>query len=70
MPIFEFECQTCGEAFEELLRSSAIIEQITCPECGGAHVRKKMSTFASKVPGKSSFSFNSSASSACSTGST
>jgi putative FmdB family regulatory protein len=70
MPIFEFECQTCGAPFEELVRSSSAISDVTCPDCGGSQVRKKVSTFAAKVSGGSSYSFGSSASASCSTGST
>ncbi len=65
MPIFEFECNECQEPFEELVRSTYKIEEITCPECGGHQVRKKISTFASKMAGGTSFSLNSSASANC-----
>lgn len=70
MPIFEFECKTCGTPFEELVRSSEAISNVSCPDCGSTQVRKKVSTFAAKVTGKSSFSLGSSSSAACSTGST
>ena len=70
MPIFEFECQTCGTPFEELLRSSSIVE-VSCPDCGSPQVRKKISTIAARTSGKNSFSFGaSSAGSSCATGST
>lgn len=69
MPIFEFECQACGTPFEELVRNAAVVE-VACPKCGSQKARKKMSTFASKVSGKSSFSLGASSSSNCSTGST
>ncbi len=69
MPIYEFQCQECGNPFEELVFSSSAISELSCPNCGSEDIRKKLSTFASKVSGKSSFSFGSSASS-CSTGST
>lgn len=69
MPIYEFQCQECGTPFEELVFSSSAITELTCPNCGSENIRKKLSTFASKVSGKSGFSFGSTASS-CSTGST
>ncbi len=70
MPIFEFECKDCSESFEELVRSPSAIDEVVCPECGSLQVRKKISTFASRLTG-SSFSLGSAASSsACSTGST
>jgi putative FmdB family regulatory protein len=69
MPIFEFACNTCNRSFEELLRSASLVDQVTCPSCGSPQVRKKISTFASKVSG-GSVSMNNSLSSSCSTGST
>lgn len=68
MPIFEFVCSECQKAFEELVRSSSSVDSVTCPGCGSQHVKKKVSTFASKAAGGSSFSFSPSASS-CSAGS-
>jgi putative FmdB family regulatory protein len=66
MPIFEFECKDCSQSFEELVRSSSPLEGIACPECGSQHVRKKISTFASRITGGSLISLNSgSASSSC-----
>lgn len=70
MPIYEFICDECGQTFEELLRSTEEIRSVVCPNCASEHVKKKISTFASKVSGGSSFSFDSSAASACRTGST
>ena len=69
MPIFEFVCEQCEKSFEELVRSSTLIDGVVCPKCGSAQVKKKISTFASKISGGSSFSLGSSAAS-CSTGST
>lgn len=69
MPIFEFECQECGKPFEELVRSSSAISEVYCPKCGSPEIRKKVSTFASRISGGSSFSLGSSAAS-CGSGST
>lgn len=68
MPIFEFECTECGEPFEELVRSATAVEEVVCPCCGGKHVRKKISTFASKISGSASVPSYSSSSAGCSTG--
>ena len=68
MPLFEFVCTTCEKDFEELVRSSSAIDEVTCPVCGSTQVKKKISKFASKVIGSSSFSFNSSSSASCNTG--
>lgn len=67
MPLFEFTCTDCGQNFEELVRSASNVEGVTCPICNGTEVKKKVSTFASKLSGGSSLSFSTSASS-CSTG--
>ncbi len=48
MPIFEYQCQECGEEFEKLIRSP---EKIECPECGG-DVRKLLSRFGFKITEK------------------
>ena len=73
MPLFEFVCTDCGRGFEELVRSSTAISEVTCPICHSAQVKKKVSTFASKVSGGGSLSFGSSnysSASSCSTGGT
>jgi putative FmdB family regulatory protein len=69
MPIFEFVCTTCDEPFEELVRSASAIDQVACPVCGSKQVKKKISTFAARVAGSSSFSLGASSAASCSTGS-
>ncbi len=44
MPIYEFECEECGNRFEELMPSEAA--QVACPSCGSARVRRLMSAVA------------------------
>jgi putative FmdB family regulatory protein len=51
MPLYEFQCAECDREFEELVRASTAIAEVRCPECGGDHVRRKVSLFASKVTG-------------------
>ncbi len=51
MPLYEFQCTECESAFEELVRSSAAVSETKCPKCGSRQVRRKVSTFASKVSG-------------------
>lgn len=72
MPLFEYQCSQCGKPFEKLvLSSSGAAQLIACPACGSAEVRKKISSFASKVSGGSAFSLGSSSassSSSCNTG--
>jgi putative FmdB family regulatory protein len=70
MPMFEFVCQDCNQPFEELLRSASQVSEVVCPACGSQLVKKKISTFASKISGAGSFSLAASSAAACSTGST
>jgi putative FmdB family regulatory protein len=46
MPIYEYACMECESHFEELVRGG---EEVTCPECGVANVRKQLSKFAALV---------------------
>ncbi|TYB36022.1 MAG: zinc ribbon domain-containing protein [Flexistipes sinusarabici] len=60
MPIFEYKCQSCGQEFSKLVFNSS--EEIKCPECGAADVKKKISVFSSSsadVSGGSSCSADS-----------
>jgi putative FmdB family regulatory protein len=44
MPIFEYECTSCGKEFELLVRNSSLPPE--CPGCNGTELRKKLSAFA------------------------
>lgn len=44
MPIFEYECTSCGKEFELLVRNSSLPPE--CPGCKGSELRKKLSAFA------------------------
>ena len=70
MPIYEFQCNDCGQPFEELIFSSKAITGVVCPSCESTQVEKMISTFATKVSGGSSYSYNTSSAPACNTGST
>lgn len=70
MPIYEFICSNCGNPFEELVFSISKFDGVVCPSCGSEQVKKKMSTFSSKIAGSgSSLSLSSAPASSCSTGS-
>jgi putative FmdB family regulatory protein len=43
MPIYEFECEECGERFEELVASG---RSAACPSCGFEHTRRLLSSVA------------------------
>jgi putative FmdB family regulatory protein len=51
VPIYEFDCQNCGEPFEELVLSARGLDGVACPDCGSTKVKKKLSTFSAKVSG-------------------
>lgn len=69
MPIFEFVCKDCEQAFEELIFGFNT-DGVICPSCQSKQVRKKMSTFASKSGSDgASLSYGSSSAASCSTGS-
>lgn len=58
MPLYEFECLTCHDEFEELVRNAEAAKEVTCPNCGQRKVKKKLSAFAAKVSGGASASFS------------
>jgi len=62
MPIFEFQCEDCGEVFEELILGSDS-EKVICKKCKSSNVKKLIS----QVSFKSDNKFSSSVGSACST---
>lgn len=41
MPVYEFECEKCGERFEELTPSDT--GSLACPRCGSARTRRLLS---------------------------
>ncbi len=46
MPLYEYVCQSCGERFEKLIRSTSSASAIVCPGCASATVTRAFSTFA------------------------
>ena len=46
MPLYEFQCDACGDQFEELVLSQTEKARPRCPHCGGRNVHKLFSTFA------------------------
>ncbi len=64
MPIYEFDCPSCGQPFEELVRNSEAAKDVVCPTCGSRKAKKKLSTFASKVSGGGA-AYSSQSASAC-----
>jgi putative FmdB family regulatory protein len=48
MPIYEYQCQVCGEHFDKFVRSISAEAEVVCPACGSREIRKGFSTFASR----------------------
>lgn len=45
MPIYEYECESCGKSFELLIRSEREEQEAACPVCTKKRVRRKPSVF-------------------------
>jgi putative FmdB family regulatory protein len=50
MPLYEYECESCGESFE-LIRSASDKDEVKCPACE-APAKKKLSLFATGTSGR------------------
>ena len=44
MPIYEFECGSCGERFEELVPAGT--DRVACRACGADGAERRLSSFA------------------------
>jgi len=42
MPIFEYQCDSCGHCFEQLIFKKDD-KKVNCPECGKTKIRKLIS---------------------------
>lgn len=42
MPIYEYLCNKCGNEFEKLVFGN---QQVACPRCSSAEIKKKFSVF-------------------------
>ena len=67
MPIFEYQCDDCGNKFEKLVRRSAEAASTECPSCGHDHVTTRVSSFAARANGMSKDAMPSCASGMCAT---
>lgn len=54
MPIYEYQCEKCGERFEKLVRFDALSPQVKCPRCGSSRVHKAVSLCGMGKPGPAS----------------
>jgi putative regulatory protein, FmdB family len=44
MPIFDFECRSCGHKFD-LMISNSEKDKAKCPQCGAIDLRQLLSSF-------------------------
>ena len=45
MPIYEYECEKCGEKFEAFQRPNEEDELLKCPKCHSAKAKRVLSAF-------------------------
>lgn len=45
MPVYEYQCETCGENFDLFVRSATQETKPECPRCGSSKVKKAISLF-------------------------
>lgn len=43
MPLYDFECRSCGKVFETLLKMTESTEDLCCPACGMKNPSKLIS---------------------------
>jgi putative FmdB family regulatory protein len=53
MPIYEYECPSCGERFELRRGMADSDSELKCPRCGVENPRRVISTFATTSHGGS-----------------
>ncbi len=58
MPVYEYQCNTCGHKFERLQSVNARPEETTCPQCNAVNAQRLMSAFASQIKGDHKPGFN------------
>ncbi len=51
MPIYEYKCSNCDHKFEILHRSITKVEDVNCPKCKSAEIKKMLSTFSASFNG-------------------
>ena len=49
MPLYEYQCSSCGATFEQLRRMQDADQGVACPKCESGEVERLLSTFASHV---------------------
>jgi len=66
MPIYEFDCKSCGHKLEKICSPQVKETDLACPECGKKTLKKCFSNFAySSGSANSSFRSSTSGSHSC-----
>ncbi len=60
MPLYEYQCDACGEKFEKMIRFSEQNQRPECPVCQSKETHKLVSIFASSTTGSTGGSSSSS----------
>lgn len=61
MPLFEYKCSGCNSKFEVLHKSLNNMENVECPECHSAEVKRLLSAFSAAGLSNSGNDFSASA---------
>jgi putative FmdB family regulatory protein len=56
VPIYEYQCESCGESFDKFVRSMSATYTIECPKCHSTSCKKKLSMFGTSSAGATSVS--------------
>lgn len=54
MPIYEYQCKSCGDKFDKLIRSISRDDKIECPKCHSTQTARALSVFAVGAEGAKS----------------
>ena len=46
VPIYEYQCKSCGEKFEKLQRTMSDTAKVECPKCKSDQTARELSVFA------------------------
>lgn len=53
MPIYEYQCKSCGANFEKLVRTMTSSDKVRCPKCDSTQTARALSVFAVSSEGSS-----------------
>ncbi len=53
MPIYEYKCDGCGKAYEQIRRMRDADNDLECPDCQSSSVKRQLSSFATHSGGAS-----------------